>query len=211
MTAALRTLFPVLALVTLPAIAACSSPTSAAKAPSEHFDPLAGDYPQVMWMCNVYEVPAQVEVRTDGTVALTSNPKARGCATVERSQLEEVFASLQALPGARRISEPALLSKMDVESTVKQGDQDKAGNELTSRSITLLAGSTKRGLDVSVEVTHVDGSFSTSGRVSKNYVGEGGALILATPGARADGPWTVVVVRPSVIRSVDDYPFQTAS
>ncbi len=211
MTATLRSLLAILALTSLATVSACSTPSTATQVPTERFDPVDGDYPQVLWMCNVYEVPAQVEVRADGTVAPATNAKARGCASVEQAQIEGAFASLQSLPGARLLSVPAVLSKMNVESTVKQGDQDKAGKVLTSRSIMLMASEVKGGVSVSAEVTHVDGSFSTSGRVSKNYIADDGALILATPGARSDGPWTVVVVRPSVIRSVDEYPFQTSN
>lgn len=175
------------------------------------FDPLDGEYPQVLWMFNVYEVPGPLEVSSNGIVTTTTKAKPNTFASIEQGSIDAAFASINALPRRTQVATPALIAKFDVEARVKSESRDKAGQDLSGRSIAVRAAHGKVGIEATVEVTVVAGNFSIAARVANRSVMDDGAIVMATPGPGASDPWTVMVGRPRVIHSLKEYPFQTDS
>jgi beta-lactamase regulating signal transducer with metallopeptidase domain len=183
----------------------------AAKPEEPTFDPMGGDYPQISWMVNVFEMPTQPEVRPDGTVVVAAGPKANGLAVFEAGRIDAIFDSVRAIPGARLVAVPALMTKPGAKASISSGDRDKAGSTIGERTIvlegTLVDGG---GVSTTSEVSlHTEG-FGASANIGRRVIPAGGGMIYVGPGPRASDPWTVVILRPTVLRSVDDYPFQTS-
>ncbi|MFO0873950.1 MAG: M56 family metallopeptidase [Phycisphaerales bacterium] len=179
-------------------------------AESAPFDPLGGDYPQVFWMCNIFEVPGPVEIRADGTVAATSNPKAGADAVIEGDRVTACFDSLEKIDGARLVAAPAILAKFDENASISMGETDKAHQAVGARSISVNARNSKAGVVATIEAQAGAGGASVSRRIADRLVPSGSALVLAVPGPQVADPWMVVMVRPKVLNSVAEYPFQTA-
>lgn len=174
-------------------------------------DSVHGAYPQVLWMFTVYEVPANVEVLPDGTVHPTTRAKPSGLAIIEGQQLDRAFESIHAIPGAALVATPAVITQPGVVATITSGSQDKAGAVLRDRSLSVRSTPQERGVMASLECTHTVASQSTETDIGARLVPERGALVLAAHGATPEGPMTVVVARPTILRSAKDYPFQQAT
>ena len=188
-----------------------ASDTTAGSSGSQPFDPLAGAYPQVMWMFNVYDVPCAIEVAPDGRVQPSSAAKPRTTAVIEAAGVNAVFESVRALPGSRLVSVPAIVAAMGQEATVESGTSDKAGQVLANRSIAVLASEDGATLRTRLEVSARSGSFSVSSTAGREAIPAGGALVMVVPAPREGEPCTLVMARPEILRSVKDYPFQTST
>ncbi|MBL9150590.1 MAG: M56 family metallopeptidase [Phycisphaerae bacterium] len=182
----------------------------AAKPQEAAFDPMGGDYPQISWMVNVFEMPTQPEVRPDGTVVVAAGPKSNGVAVFEAGRIDAIFDSVRAIPGARLVAVPALMTKPGAKASISSSDRDKAGSTIGERTITLEGtpvdgGGVRTTSDVSLHAAE----FGASANVGQRVIPAGGGLVYVGPGPRASDPWTVIVLRPTVLRGIEDYPFQT--
>jgi len=175
------------------------------------FDPLGGEYPQVLWMLNVYQVPGPVEIDGTGRVTTTTKAKPGTFASIGASGIDAVFASLEAIDGRMQLAAPALIGKYGVEAVVRPESRDKAGQALPNRSITIRAAPAEAGIKATFEATVSAGAFSVSTHVADRFIASGGAVVFSTPGPSSTDPWTVIVARPTELRSARDYPFQTAT
>ncbi|MFO0829107.1 MAG: hypothetical protein U0572_13290 [Phycisphaerales bacterium] len=207
----------ILALLVMGSTACQSTPSgadTASRSPSqsvERYDPLQGDYPQVLWMVNIFDVPAAVEVRGDGTVVATTNPKPKADATVGPERIDAVFSSIEAIPGAALSSSPAAIARFDTDAKIAMGSTDKAGARVDGCSIAVRGTDGASGVVATTDFESSAGALSTSRHLANRAIPRGGALVWAVPGARPEDAWKVIVLRPTVLRSVEDYPFQTAT
>ncbi|MBL9121695.1 MAG: hypothetical protein JNL80_17450 [Phycisphaerae bacterium] len=180
-------------------------------ASSTSFDPLNGDYPQIMWMCNVYEVPAGTEIDSDGLVSASSKAKPNGVGVVLASNVTRAVDSIRSLPNARHLGTPVSFSPPASTTRIEPETRDKAGSSIGDRSIELNGLLKGDFVGTSAEIATASGAFQTSCRCGARDVPKGGALLFLCPGASSSDPWTLLMVRPTVLRSTQDFPFQRAS
>lgn len=199
--------------------AACSPdasvPTTAAEADAVQFDPVAGDYPQIFWHCTLWEVPARSHFVEDGMIRPEGGPKSRGMVILSAEGSRAAFDSVRDLPSSRHLASPAVFSKPGQSARIQQQQEDKARSSVGDRSISLIGG-LDGGLDgemvvTTLEVVNAEGGEVVSCGAEKQPVPEGGAIFFLCPGPEPQRPWTLVAVRPTILRSVADYPFQRAS
>jgi len=175
------------------------------------FDPLGGNYPQIMWMCNVYEVPAQTEIGADGTVRASGSMKPNGIGVVAAGDIERAFTSIRQLPNATFLGTPVSFSAPKSTVSVAPGSRDKAGSSIGERSLMLTGELIGDHVRSTVEVGVSRGSSTVSCNCGTPNVPPGGALLFLCRGPDAREPWTLLVVRPTVLRSEADFPHQRAS
>lgn len=210
-----------LALASLVLFAGCASDPDAstpqrADAPSPSavepaYDPLNGKYPQIMWMCNVYEVPSGTEIASDGTVRASASAKPNGVGVVRAADSQRAFDSVRSLPRARLLASPASFSLPEALAILKPGTRDMAGGSIGDRTLTLSGTFVDDRIRTSVEVASTRGAFSASCHCGARDVPAGGALLFLCAGADSSQPCTLLVARPTVLRSPEDFPYQRAS
>ncbi len=188
-----------------------SQPVQTQETQAEIFDPLGGAYPAIHWMINVYEVPRSAEIAPDGRLQNVEGSRARGLGLVSAGQVAAVFASISAFPGAVHVSAPSILSASGQSARIESGHIDKPGASIGSRMIAISGLITQKGLETELEVFNTSPSSVTSCGTGEMIVAEGGAVLLLCPGPDDGDLMTLVVVRPSILRSIEDYPFQRAS
>lgn len=185
--------------------------TSQSFAPTpSSFDPLGGEYPQVLWMLNIYEVPGPVEISDVGLVTMTRKAKPGSFASIDGAHIPAAMASIDAIAGRAPLATPAMIQKFDVEGAIKSEVCDKDGRSPEHRSITIRSAPAKAGIEATFEFAVSADATSVSTRVANRIVPAGGAVVMSAPGLGVSDPWTVLVARPRVLLSVKDYPFQTA-
>jgi hypothetical protein len=175
------------------------------------FDPLGGDYPQIMWMCHVYEVPARTEIAPDGTVRASTSDRPNGIGLVEAIHAERAFASIRQLPNAMNLGTPLAFSPPKSAARVGAGSRDKSGASIGERSLTMTGELVGDQVRSTVEIETTCGSSSVSCNSGTPEVPSGGALLFLCPGPDPHEPWTLLVVRPTILRSNADFPYQRAS
>ncbi len=196
------------------AAAACSCTAqqppadSAASAP---FDPLAGDYPHILWHCNIWQVPAQCYLTHDGLLRANGGPQSNGMYIATAEQWHTTTESIRSLPGARHLASPAIFAKPGALARISQHDKDKAGASSGEHSIAVMGTLDGKSISTALEVVNHRSGEQVSCGSGPQAVPKGGCLCLLCPGPEPTLPWTLVSVHPVVLRSVADYPFQRAS
>lgn len=157
----------------------------------ERFDPMRGEYPVVQWMIS--------EREADAPLPPGDRPSHR---VIAAERVQATIEAMQALPGASRSVDPCILTTPGQMARISMQSRDKAGQSVRGSDFSFVA--TIDGDAVVSDVT-INGHRPPPARVC-----EGGALVVCEPSTTAPGRWSIVMLRPSVLRSVDDYPFQTA-
>ncbi len=183
------------------------------------FDPLGGEYPQLSWMINVIEVDGPVGLARGGEVIPVDDPsRARPESIVfTREQERRVFDSVQGVRGYRLVSAPFVMSRPGQRAEIGVGSRDKAGQS-TGSFATAVKGALD-GESVKADIECLHGAGPTAARWQRAdgaVIPGGGGVVITGPieGRTSAGGrpiWGVVVVRPAILRSVDDYPFQTST
>lgn len=165
--------------------------------------PFAADdeYPQLFWMFTLYDVPADADLPPLGSLA-APNVECMGVASVD-----ELFRSIDACPGARNVLCPALVSEPGACAAVALDTIDKAGASTEKFSIAATGWLDAEELTIEVMLGGDVGDRCATGI---RRVGEGGAVVLVCPAAGAPATRALLVVRPKVVRSADDFPVQRA-
>jgi hypothetical protein len=207
------------ALVSLALLVGCTSDNAAstgtasqdAGSSSPAYDPLQGTYPQIMWMCNVYEVPAGTEIGADGTVRATTKVKPNGVGVVGASNVTRAMDSIRSLPNAKHLGVPVCFSPPMATARIEPGSEDKAGTSIGNRTVTMTGVLSGDSVRTSAEIATTSGAASTSCNCGSRDVPKDGALLFLCAGSSVNEPWTLLMVRPAILRSVDDFPFQRES
>ncbi len=165
---------------------------AAAGAKGGRYDPMNGKYPVVQWMVNVWEADKPLGSQTGPSQTVVAEP-----------QVVPTLDAARALPGSTLSSAPCVLANPGQDAGVKVRDRDKANQEV--RTVDLSFNATLDGEAVVAKVTN-NGREWPAVRVMK-----GGAIVVCQPSSVSPGRWSVVMLRPSVLRSVEDYPFQTST
>jgi hypothetical protein len=87
-------------------------------------------------------------------------------------------------------------------------DRDKAGASIGARSIAVKGTPEAEGLAYDLEIT--TGPDSSCGTAARR-MGEGRVTLRLCRGDDASAPLTLLIVRPSILRSPADHPFQRAA
>ncbi len=169
------------------------------------------EYPKLFWMFNVYSTPCQVEFGTDGRVRPSTAGKPRMVGTITADSVQPLFDSIKALPGCSQVSAPALIANVDQKATIESGEVDKAGAPLAGRSISVTGSEEAGAVRTRLVVVSTSGSFRVESTAGRELVPAGGALVMITPSPGGNEPCTLVVARPTILRSPADHPFQRAS
>lgn len=185
---------------------------------SGRFDPLHGDYPQLSWMINVTEVEGPIGLARSGEVIRIDDPaRARAESMVfTAGQERRLFESLQSSRGYRLVSAPFVLSRPGQRAEIAVGSRDKAGQSTGSVSTIVMGSLDGDSVHADVECRRSGDGAAAWQRVDRAIIPGSGGVVLAAPikgrTAPGGGPvWGVVVVRPAIVRSTDDYPFQTST
>lgn len=173
------------------------------------FDPLDGAYPAIHWMFNVYDVPLTAEIAPDGRLQIARGERARGLGLVSAAQVPAVFDSISAFPGAVHVAAPSILSQPGQSARIESTFTDKPGATIGSRMLAISGQLAQHGVETELDITNA--ASGTGCGTGPLIVAEGGAVLLLCPGPDQHHPMTLVVVRPIVLRSIEDYPFQRAS
>jgi hypothetical protein len=158
-------------------------------------------------MCGLYEVPLEVELTPDGMLRRAEG-RANGFAEVPSASLNGIFASIEAYPGTRFIAAPAFLTQPGEVGRIAANDLDKAGASIGPREIEVRGTPNAAGLSYEVDLTTAPGAGCGSG---PSQLPSGSAVLLLCRGEAASGPQTLLVLRPSVLRSPADHPYQRAA
>lgn len=183
----------------------------AASAASAPFDPLAGDYPHMLWHCNIWQVPAECYFTHDGLLRANGGPKSSGMYIATAEQWHTTTESIRSLPGARHVASPAIFAKPGALARVSQNDKDKAGASSGEHSIAVMGTLDGKTIATALEIFNHRSGEQVSCGSGTQAVPKGGSLYMLCLGPDPTQPWTLVSVHPVVLRSVADYPFQRAS
>lgn len=166
--------------------------------------PFAADdeYPQLFWMFTLIEVPA--ETLALAPLGSLSAPRVE---SVSAASVDELFRSIAACPGARNVFCPAIVSDPGAPAAVELNSVDKAGASSEKFSIAATGWLDAEGLTIEVML---GGDVNDGCATGVRRVGEGGAVVLVCPAAGAPATRALLVVRPKVVRSADDFPVQRA-
>jgi hypothetical protein len=170
-------------------------------------DPALAEYPRVFWMCGLYEVPVEVELAPDGTLRRAEG-RASGFAEVPSAGLNGIFASIEKYPGTRFIAAPAFLTQPGEVGHIAANDLDKAGASIGPREIKVRGTPAAAGLSYELDLTTAPGAGCGSGL---RQLPSGSAVLLLCRGEAVAGPLTLLVLRPSVLHSPSDHPYQSAA
>jgi len=183
---------------------------------STPFDPLGGAYPQISWMINIAEVEGPIGLARGGEIVPLDDPtRARAESMVFGERHERVvFDSLRSAPGYRLLSAPFVMSRPEQSAEIGIDSSDKAG--LSTGNVSTKVKGVIAGTTIHADIECVRGAGAGSQpwqRVDGSPIPEGGGIVIIGPiaggrSASARPVWGVVVVRPGILRSVDDYPFQ---
>jgi hypothetical protein len=186
-------------IVTLPAlllglgwIGGCATETTPEKTSvgTTQFDPVGGRYPAILWMVQVVESD-------------TAPGWPNGYVATDAAATETLMASLRALPTR---SNGAALADAGEATAMNAAEPGKGGGMAAGESFALTEdASAPDATAVQVRWTWGGATVESAGRVPT-----GGAIVL-TRIERERGSWRIAVVRPSAIRSLAEYPFQTSS
>lgn len=188
------------------------APHGAAHAATASAAPTGADeYPKLFWMFNVYATPCQVEFASDGRVRPSSAGKPRLAGAIAADGVRPLFESIEALAGCSQVSAPALVANVDQMATIESDARDKAGAPLTGRSISVTGSDEAGAVRTRLVVASTAGSFRVESTVGRERVPAGGALVMIVPSPGGEEPCTLVVARPTLLRSPRDHPFQRAS
>ncbi|MBL9141749.1 MAG: hypothetical protein JNK53_07780 [Phycisphaerae bacterium] len=194
-----------------PSASAPSSDSSFPGEPPAAFDPLGGEYPQIMWHCAVWEVPAECCFAPDATLQAGCGPKSNGMTIANAVQLRATIESIRSLPGTRHLASPTILTKPGLVGRIAPQDQDKSGASTGERSIIVEGTLADRAVISRIELSNGLAGALVSCEANAQVIPAGGALFHMCPGPEPTRPWMLVSVHPVVLRSVADYPFQRAS
>lgn len=170
-------------------------------------DAAQAEYPRLFWMFGLYEVPLGAELAPDGTLRRAAG-RPNGFAEVPSAGLNETYASIEAYPGTRFLAAPALLTQPGEVARIAVDDLDKADASIGPREIEVRGSPTTAGLSYELELTTAPGTGCGSGQ---RQMPLGSAVLLLCRGESASGPLTLLVLRPSVLRSPADHPYQSAA
>jgi hypothetical protein len=165
------------------------------------------EYPRILWICALYEVPGDVELAPDGTLRRAAG-RANGSTEVPSADLNRIFASIEAYPGTRLIAAPAIFTQPGEVGRITAHDLDKAGASIGPREIAVRGTPNAGGLGYELELTSAPGAGCGTG---PRQLPLGSAALLLCWGEPAAGPLTLMVLRPSVLQSPADHPDQRAA
>lgn len=198
------------ALVTALAVGCTSSHRESSDrvgSPAPSADAISAEYPQLFWMCTLFEVPPDVEIAPDGTLRRAVQ-RGNGIAEIPAADITAAFASIQAYPGTRFIAAPAIVTQPGARGRIETHDRDKAGDSIGPRSIEVEGAPDAKGLAYELEImTGPSTSCGTGARLME----EDRALLLLCRSDDASAPWTLLVVRPSILRTPADHVVQRAA
>lgn len=176
---------------------------------SQRYDPLGGSYPQFLWMVNVFEADAPLQFGATGAIEQGERGGRRTMAYAPGA-VDGVLARARDLPGYRHVAVPSLFTKPGQLGFIEPGTPDKAHASVGRLRIEVQASFQGNDLlELYASVRDGDEDASNGMRATRREIAVGGAFAMILPSPTADRV-SVVVVRPSVLRSVEDYPFQTS-
>lgn len=178
-----------------------------AERPDASAAPDAAAQPRLFWMCTLFEVPPDAEIAPDGTLRRAAG-RGNGFAEVPAADISEVFASIEAYPGTRFVAAPAIITRPGERGRLEMDDRDKAGASIGARSIAVEGTPATVGLAYELEMTTGPGSSCGTGA---RRMDEGRATLLLCRGDDASAPWTLLIVRPSILRDPATGPYQSAA
>lgn len=197
---------------------ASSRAQTVSSAPST-YDPLGGDYPHIMWMANLMEVDRPIAIDANGLVVTVNEASAAPpfARVLTQEQERGFFDSVQRVSGYELLSAPLVMSRPGAQTEISVGARDKPGAS-TQQMATRLKGRIA-GEHVVADVAclrNERGALAAWQSIEGVSVAAGGGVVLAAPvgDAAPDGRaqrWAVAFVRPTILRSLDDYPFQRSS
>lgn len=190
-------------------------------------DAMGGEHPQIAWMISVMEVDRPVVVAPDGSIMVAADPARAAAAsrTFAPGGERKVFASVNRVPGHRLVSAPSIVSTPGATAEISIGTLDESRSSTGDFSSRVLGIVNGESLVVDVECLRgIGAGKSVWSQLRGVSVPKGGGLVLVGPlgtNAASVDPktkamawvpqWGVVVIRPSILRSVDDHPAQTSS
>ena len=152
-------------------------------------------------MFTLDEVPADADLTPPGPL------EAPRVECIRAASVDELFSSIHACPGAKNVFCTALVSEPGARAAVALDTIDKAGASTEKFSIAATGWLDAEGLAIEVMLGGDVGDRCATG---VRRVGEGGAVVLVCPAAGAPATRALLVVRPKVVRSADDFPVQRA-
>lgn len=174
------------------------------------YDPLDGDYPQVMCMMNLIEVDGPIYFSKDNVIE-----QGRDDGAAHRVQAgtltERTFDWFRRLKGYSNVSAPAILVKPGQDGSVRVGATDKAGAAVGGNEIAVrfVERDGKLQADVRWLVGGADGKLVEGHHATDVTIDPSGALLVILPIVpEKPGVGRILMVRPTVIRSQAEYPFQ---
>jgi hypothetical protein len=190
---------------------AAAPPPAPAVVSSKPVDPLSGAYPQILWHCNVWRIPAECYFTHDGLLCADGGPKSNGMFIATSEQWQATTQSIRSLPEATHLASPAVLAKPGALARIEQHQKDKAGASSGEHSIAVMGTLDGESITTTLEVVNHDTAGLVSCESGPRALARGGSLYLLCPGPDPTQPWTLVSVHPVVLRSVADYSFQRAN
>jgi beta-lactamase regulating signal transducer with metallopeptidase domain len=197
---------PIPILKDLPLLAIDAKPAPESKP----HDPLNGEYPQVMCMMNLIEVDGPIYFSKDNVIE-----QGRNDGTAHRVQAGDLttktFDWFQRLKGYVNLSAPAILVRPGEDGSIRVGATDKSGASVGGNDVTVRFVERDGALraDVRWRVGDGKGEFVEAYHATDVRIDASGAMLVILPTvAEKPGVGRILMVRPSLIRGVEEYPFQ---
>lgn len=183
------------------------------------FDPMAGEYPQIMWMANLMEVrgPVKIDERGELVIDTTGGKQSPTSRVLTGDEERRFFESARLVPGWRHVASPVVMSRPGTTAEIAIGSRDKPGHASNDVGMRVNGRVADRDTISNVAVIWSDGRGMT---ITQEHDGvtipERAGLVMVGPigepnAAGQHERWSVALVRPTILRSIDDYPFQRAS
>jgi beta-lactamase regulating signal transducer with metallopeptidase domain len=186
---------------------------SNAKAEDAEVDPNGGVYPQVLCMMNLIEADGPLYFAKDGVIEQGRND-GPGHRVQSGDLTTKTFDWFQRLKGYRNIAAPALIVALGEQAAIEAASTDKAGMSIGEYQIGIRFVEVDGALraDITWNSRRDDGAFVEVYRVTDVAVDPTGAILAISPTTHSNpSVGRILMLRPSLIRSVKDHPFQRAS
>lgn len=174
------------------------------------YDPLGGEYPQVMCMMNLIEVDGPIFFSKDNVIE-----QGRDDGSAHRVQAgdltEKTFDWFRRLKGYTNLSAPAILVKPGQDGSIRVGATDKAGSAVGGNEVVVrfVERDGKLRADVRWLVGGANGELVEGHHASDVAIDSNGAMLVILPSVpEKPGVGRILMVRPTVIRSQAEFPFQ---
>ncbi|MBL9121723.1 MAG: hypothetical protein JNL80_17590 [Phycisphaerae bacterium] len=177
---------------------------------AESFDPMQGDYPQVMCMMNLIEADGPLYFAKDNVIEQGRNDGSGH--RVQAGELtEKTFDWFRRMKGYRNVAAPAVLVRLGSEASVSIGSTDKSGASVADNSVTVQFAESDGQLHATVRwsVKAEDGLQLDGYTASDVKIASDGAILVILPELKSTPKHgRILMLRPTLIRSVKEYPFQ---